>query len=103
MSNVKTIPLEFPIARGDKKITSIDLHKPNSGHLRGVSLKDCFEMGADATVTLIPRISEPKIMPQEMILFDPADLLQMSAAIANFFLPPALVAEAAKSIESQTE
>lgn len=88
------IKLSFPLKRGEHEINSITLHKPNSGHLRGVSLRDCLEMGADATVTLLPRISDPKITPQEVALIDPSDLLQMSAAIANFVLPPALKEQA---------
>lgn len=96
-----TITLNYPIKRGDKEIASITLHKPDSGQLRGVNLRGCFEMDADATITLVPRISDPKILPNEMHLFDPSDLLQFSAAIANFFLPPSAIEEAAKNLTSQ--
>lgn len=97
------IPLEFPLKRGETELKTITLHKPNSGSLRGVSLRDCFEMQTDAVVTLVPRISDPKITPQEMAKIDPCDLLQMAAAIANFVLPPSLVAEAEKQLTPQTE
>lgn len=95
-----TIPLNFPIKRGESEIAKITLHKPDSGQLRGINFKDCFEMGADATIALVPRISDPKILPSEMHLFDPSDLLQMSAAIANFFLPPSALEEAAEIVQS---
>lgn len=98
-----TIELGFPLKRGENEITHITLHKPNSGHLRGVNLRACMEMDADATIALVPRISDPKILPQEMISIDPSDLLQMAAAIANFVLPPSLIAEAANSVQSPTE
>lgn len=102
MSNTATIPLSFPLQRGETEIKSITLHKPNSGHLRGVNMRDCLEMGADATIALVPRISDPKITPQEMLKIDPSDLLQMSAAIANFVLPPSLIAEAEQTVQAQT-
>ena len=98
-----TITLEVPLKRGDNEIATITLHKPNSGHLRGVSLKDCFEMNTDAVVALVPRISDPQITPQEMIKFDASDLLQMASVIANFVLPPSLVAEAEASLKSRSE
>lgn len=98
-----TITLEVPLKRGDNEVATITLHKPNAGNLRGVSLKDCFEMNTDAVVALVPRISDPKITPQEMNSFDPSDLLQFASAIANFVLPPSLVAEAAETVKSRTE
>lgn len=98
-----TITLEVPLKRGDNEITAITLHKPNAGHLRGVSLKDCFEMNTDAVVALVPRISDPQVTPQEMNKFDPSDLLQMASVIANFVLPPSLVAEAASTVKSLSE
>lgn len=101
--NHATITLEVPLKRGDTEITALTLHKPNAGHLRGVSLKDCFEMNTDAVVALVPRISDPQITAQEMNKFDPSDLLQMASVIANFVLPPSLVSEAAASLKSTTE
>lgn len=97
-----TITLEVPLKRGDNKIATITLHKPNAGHLRGVSLKDCFEMNTDAVVALVPRISDPQVTSQEMIKFDPSDLLQFASAIANFVLPPSLLAEAEGNLKSQS-
>lgn len=98
-----TIPLTVPLKRGESEIASITLHKPNAGALRGVSLRECMEMYTDAVCTVVPRISDPKITPQEMQKLDPADLLQLGAALANFLLPPSLLAEAEKSLSSLTE
>lgn len=97
------IPLEKPLKRGETEITKITLHKPDSGALRGVSLRDIIDMNTDAIVVVVPRISDPKIAPQEMPKIDPCDLLSLGAALANFFLPPSLVAEAAKQFLSPTE
>lgn len=90
------VVLVTPLKRGDKEITEITLHKPNAGALRGVTLNDCLHMGTDAVVAVIPRISDPKVTPQEMQMMDPADLLEMGAALSNFFLKPQWI-EAAKA------
>lgn len=102
MQSTTVIKLEQPLKRGDTEITEITLHKPNSGNLRGVSLREVLEMNTDAVCTVIPRISDPKITPQEMPQIEPCDLVSMGAALANFLLPPSLVAEAEKQFLSQT-
>lgn len=99
-----TITLNTPIKRGESEIARITLHKPKAGQLRGVSLREALEMNTDAIVTVIPRISDPQLTAQEMQQVDTPDLLTMGAALANFLLPPQLVAEAAAQISnSQTE
>lgn len=94
------VTLEKPLQRGETTVATITLHKPNAGTLRGTSLRECLEMNTDAICTVIPRISDPKITPQEMNLLEPCDLLGLGAALANFLLPPSLVAEAAKTFSS---
>lgn len=101
--NSTVIKLEVPLTRGDKQITEVTLHKPNAGALRGVSLRDAIEMKVDVTLSLVPRISEPKLTAQEMNQLDACDLLSMSAGIANFLLPPSLIAEAEQNFHSLTE
>lgn len=97
------IKLETPLKRGETEVSQITLHKPKSGALRGVSLRECLDLNTDAICTVIPRISDPQITPQEMARIEPCDLLQMGAALANFLLPPSLLAEAEKQYLSQTE
>jgi hypothetical protein len=99
------VNLTKPLKRGDQEIANITLHKPYSGQLRGVSLRACLDIETDAVCTVIPRISEPKITPQEIAsqAIDPSDLLKLGAALAGFFLPPSVIEEAAKNFESQTE
>lgn len=101
--SVTIITLEKPLQRGDNQITTISLHKPNAGALRGVSLREVFEMNTDAIVAVVPRISDPKITSAEMQQLEPSDLMQLGAALANFMLPPTLIAEAEKQLLSQTE
>lgn len=88
---MKPIPLEKPISRGegDKaiKITSLNLRKPESGELRGIVLSDLLRMEATSVMTVLPRISDPVLTPQEVAKLDPADLFACAAEIANFLLP----------------
>lgn len=103
MQNTTAVNLSTPIKRGDKLVANITLHKPNAGALRGVSLRELLDMNTDAIVTVVPRVSDPKITPQEMQAMEPCDLLMMGAALAGFLLPPELKAEAEKEILAQTE
>lgn len=103
MQNTTAVTLSAPIKRGDKEVADITLHKPNAGALRGVSLRELLDMNTDAIVTVVPRVSDPKITPQEMQAMEPCDLLMMGAALAGFLLPPELKTEAEKEILAQTE
>lgn len=97
-----SITLNQPLKRSAGDIAQLTLHKPNSGALRGVSLQECVMMNTDAICVVIPRISDPKLTPQEMAMLDPSDLLQLGAALANFLLPPSLTAEAAANLNSNS-
>lgn len=98
-----TITFDPPMKRGDNEIKQVVLHKPKSGALRGVSLRDCIDMNTDAICAVIPRISDPKITPQEMETMEPFNLLALGAALSNFLLPPAVRAAAEIQFNSLTE
>lgn len=102
MSESTDITLSSPLQRGGKDVHHITLHKPKAGALRGVSLRELLDMNADAINTVVPRVSDPKITPQEMQSMEPCDLLKMGAVLAGFLLPPEVMAEAAQDIHSQT-
>ena len=105
MESKKTVPqekkkdpnlveLETPIKRGDKEITEVTVHKPNSGGLRGCSLRGLLDFNASDIITVIPRITDPQITPAEASMLDPADLLQIGAKVADFLLTKQVKAEA---------
>lgn len=100
MSN--TIKLSKPVMRGENEITSITLHEPNAGSLRGISISDLLNLNTDAITKLIPRISDPKLTEQEMQRFGLRDLANMGGAIANFFLTDEERAAATADTQSQT-
>lgn len=95
---MRTITLTTPLKRGEKEITEIVLHEPNSGHLRGVSLSDLMNMKADAIVAVAPRISEPKITEQEMARMGLRDLTIVGGGIVGFFLSDGEMAEVNQSL-----
>ena len=89
--------VETPIKRGETEITSLDLRKPNSGALRGVSLRGLLDFQTDDIIKVLPRISEPTLTDHEAARLDPADLLQAGSVIAGFLLPKRALAEAAEA------
>ncbi|MGE5563133.1 MAG: phage tail assembly protein [Bacillota bacterium] len=81
------VTLEEPIARGETKVETVRLRRPESGELRGLSMVDIVKLEVEAIQELLPRISEPKLTDQEVRHLSAPDLFQLSAEIAGFFLP----------------
>jgi len=78
------IVLEEPIKRGDTKITEITLRKPAAGELRGLKLTDLLHGDVNATIRLVPRISQPTLTEQDVAAMDIADLVLCADAVAVF-------------------
>jgi len=93
MTQNQTVTIDTPITRGEQTITAIDLRKPDSGSLRGVSLADVLRMDVNALITVLPRISTPSLTAQEVARMDPADLLQLGSEVSSFLLPKSLKAD----------
>lgn len=87
------IELEKPLPRGEGQIAAITLRKPDAGALRGIILSDLVRMEATAVMTLLPRITEPPLLPHEVSKMDPADLMACAVEVANFLLPRSLKPE----------
>lgn len=87
------IVLEQPIKRGENSITEITLRKPAAGELRGLKLADLINGDVNATIRLVPRISQPTLTEQEVAALDVADLLGCADAIAGFLQKKAGTAE----------
>ncbi|UXC90119.1 phage tail assembly protein [Sphingobium sp. RSMS] len=82
----RTVSLDTPIERGEQQIATLQLRKPKSGELRGLSLVDLGQLKVDALTKLLPRISTPPISEAEAANLDPADLLACGAEIGGFLL-----------------
>lgn len=83
---LRTVPLDTPIVRGETTITEIQIRKPASGELRGLSLVELTQLNVNAVSTLLPRITVPTLTPQDVAGMDPADLLACGAELADFLL-----------------
>ena len=86
-ANPNTVDLDTPISRGDQVINSITLRKPTSGELRGTSLNALVNLDVDALGKVLPRISSPTLTEFDVQQMDPADLVQLGVAFADFLLP----------------
>lgn len=85
------VELEEPIVRGEGEgavtIDKLQIRRPQSGSLRGLNLHDVLKLDVDSMHDLLPRITEPKITRAEAMNLDPADLVSVSAEVADFFVP----------------
>lgn len=86
-----TVPLETPLKRGDQVINSVVLRKPQSGELRGTNMMALVQMDTDMVQKVLPRISDPILMPGEIT--DVADLFACAVEIAGFLLSKAQKAD----------
>lgn len=91
------VTLEAPVIRGEQTIETIELRRPQAGELRGLSLSDLLNMEVAAVIKLLPRISLPALLEQEVAALEPQDLVSIAAEIAGFLLP-----KSAREAEFQT-
>lgn len=82
------IDLSAPITRGKEKIRSITLRRPGSGELRGLKLADLVQGDVNAVIRLVPRISQPSLVEQEVAALDAYDLTRCADEIAVFLQTP---------------
>lgn len=82
-----TVTLDTPIVRGAQTITKITLRKPKAGELRGTSLNSLVNLDIDSLGKVLPRISSPMLTEFDVREMDPADLVQLGVAFADFLLP----------------
>ncbi len=92
------VSLDSPIQRAGQTIDVVQLRKPSSGELRGLSLISVLQMDVDALAALLPRISTPTVHKPEVMAMDPADLLACGIVVSGF-----LQQKGAKAQESLPE
>lgn len=85
---MQTVTLSIPVTRGDTKIATVTLRKPEVGALRGLKLTDVLQMDVSALERLLPRITDPALLPAEVAALDPADFLSLAGAVVGFFMGP---------------
>jgi hypothetical protein len=83
------VTLQTPVARkGAEPITAVTVAKPNVGALRGLALTDVLRMDVRALERLLPRVTQPSLLPEEVAALDLADFLALAGAVVSFFATP---------------
>ena len=104
--DIETVEFDTPIVRGDLTIKEVNINKPKTGALRGMSLADIMKLDVDALIKLTPRVSTPPLAEHEVANLDPVDLMKIATAVIGFFgtteqrQKARLEAEAVKKSES---
>ena len=82
------IELAQPVKRGQTEVKEITLRRPGSGELRGLKLADLVQGDVNAVIRLVPRISQPTLLEQEVAALDAYDLTRCADEIAVFLQTP---------------
>jgi len=85
-TNPDVVLLDEPIVRGETKVYSVTVMRPNSGALRGTTLVALANLDVIALQTVIPRVTNPSISSAEVALMDPADLAAIGTKVGSFLL-----------------
>ena len=93
---LETITLETPIRRGDQVISQIALRKPKARELRGLQVQSLVQGDVNAVMALIPRISMPTLVAQEVEDLSIEDLGVISGVVLGFFMSKADLAMMAR-------
>ena len=83
--DIETVEFDTPVERGELIIKEVNITKPKSGALRGLSLSDLLKLDVETVIKLVPRVSTPPLAEHEVAGLDPVDLLSISTAVVGFF------------------
>lgn len=83
---MKSVTLTTPIQRGETTIKTVALRKPDVGALRGLKMTDVLQMDVNAMLLVLPRVTEPSLLPAEVFALDPSDFLNLSGNLVSFFM-----------------
>jgi hypothetical protein len=90
---MQKITLQYPVERkGGEPLAEVAVRKPNVGELRGMTLTDILRMDVKAMERLLPRVTQPALLPADVVLLDPSDFLALAGVVVSFFANPAELA-----------
>jgi hypothetical protein len=84
--------LETPILRGETKIEKITIRKPAPGEMRGLRLSELMNSDVSALITIIPRVSDPALIEQEIEVMEVDDFTALGNAVVDFLWPASMKA-----------
>lgn len=83
------ITLTSPIMRGETAINEVTVRRPMGGDLRGCSPQGLLNVEIDTMFKVLPRVTMPPLLLHELEQsVMPADLMEMVAAVKDFFTTP---------------
>ncbi|MFT8555401.1 MAG: phage tail assembly protein [Zymomonas mobilis] len=80
-----TVKLGYALIRGDQKFENIELRKPVTGDLRGLSVTQLLNTDVDQMCKFLPRITTPALMPSEIEKLPVGDFLSLAMKSLGFF------------------
>lgn len=86
-TSLRTVTLDVPLMIGEQKIETVQVRKPASGELRGLTMMALSQLDYAALETLLPRITTPRLSKQDIGNLDPADFMQLGGEVMDFLLP----------------
>ncbi|KAF0676729.1 phage tail assembly protein [Profundibacterium mesophilum] len=82
---MNTHRLSAPILRGEERIETVTLSRPNAGALRGLKTIDLIQGDVSALIKLLPRITRPNLAPSEVEQLATDDIGGLSLIVSGFF------------------
>lgn len=88
IENPDVVKIEFDdgFKRGNETIKQVQLNKPKTYALRGLSLSNILQMDVDALAKLATRITMPTMTEQDVDDLSPADFTTLGVAMIGFFV-----------------
>lgn len=84
-SDNNTVKLGYALMRGEQEIKNIELRKPVTGDLRGLSVTQLLNTDVDQMCKFLPRITTPALMPSEIEKLPVGDFLSLAMKSLGFF------------------
>lgn len=81
-----TVELEDGFLRGNDVVKNVQLIKPKTYALRGLSLSNVIQMDVDSLAKLATRITTPSMTEQDVYNLSPADFTTLGVAMIGFFV-----------------
>lgn len=98
----KTVTLSRPIERkGAEQITAVTLREPSAGAMRGLKLLELVRMDVASVEKILPRITDPALLPDELATMNAADFFNLSSVVTSFLMTPAELAAAQAAADAE--
>ncbi|WP_445115012.1 phage tail assembly protein [Acinetobacter sp. WZC-1] len=84
--NVTTVDFDIGFKRGENMIKQVDVRKPKSRALRGLTVVNILQLDVDTLARLAPRITAPAMSENDVYELEPADLTKLCKTVIGFFV-----------------